>query len=251
VRRPLLFLLLLTVAAHASSDWRAAPAAAAPADSAAADSAKPPRKAPADTARAPKKSASKKSAAKRDTTAAKSAPERAAASKPLDRETRGLLFRKQWLETHLALAKEGKPYMMLDTDTGELTVLVRNVVLARFPAEGVLPGIGVERLVDGRAPGSILTKPFRWTGFEKSATAEAVEALTVTFDPPLRIDFRTSPSDFAWLRLRSKIVERLPWTKKGEGLSITLFHAPASLVAVAPVLSDSLPLLISADNASE
>ncbi|MFN0150386.1 MAG: hypothetical protein ACKVU1_06700 [bacterium] len=162
---------------------------------------------------------------------------------PKDAATRDALFRKQWLEAHLALAKAEKPYLLLDPNTGELRLLIRGVPLAAFPAEGVLAGMNLEKLAREREPYSPLVKPFVWSGFEKSATADAIGTLTVMFEPPLRIDFQTSPSDFYWMRIRRKITERLPWAKKESGLSLTLFQSAESLVSVAPVLADSFPLL--------
>ena len=69
---------------------------------------------------------------------------------------------------------------------------------------------------------SPICKPFEWVSFEKRATPEAVEALSVRFLPRLRLDFQTSPSDFYWMRLRRRIVDSLPWGKE-DGLSIMLF----------------------------
>ncbi len=178
--------------------------------------------------------------------AAKAAAETKPAAPPViprDAETREALFRKQWLEAHLALAKAEKPYLLLDPISGELRLLIRGVALAAFPAEGVLVGRNLEKLVQQKQPYSPLAKPFVWSGFEKSATADAIGTLTVMFEPPLRIDFQTSPSDFYWMRIRRKITERLPWAKKESGFSLTLFQSAESLVSVAPVLADSLPLL--------
>jgi len=169
---------------------------------------------------------------------------------PRDAATRELLFRKQWLEAHVALAKAEKPYLLLDPNSGELRLLIRGVALAEFPSEGVLPGRNLEKLVAQKLPYSPIVRPFVWSGFEKSATADAIGTLTVTFEPPLRIDFQTSPSDFAWMRIRRKIMERLPWAKKESGLSLTLFQSAESLVSVAPILADSLPLLFAPDELS-
>lgn len=166
---------------------------------------------------------------------------------PRDAATREALFRKQWLEAHVALAKAEKPYLLLDPNSGELRLLIRGVALAEFPAEGVLAGRNLEKLVHERLPYSPLVEPFVWSAFDKSATADAIETLTVTYAPPLRIDFQTSPSDFYWMRVRRKIMERLPWAKKETGLSITLFQSAESLVSVAPILADSLPLLFAPD----
>lgn len=200
----------------------------------------------ADSAAAPKKSAgakTTKSGAKSPKgAAAKDAAESAPAPIPKDAAARSALFKKQCLESHLALAKDEKPYLVLDPRSGELSLVIRALVLARYPAEATLPGRNLDRLLRQKAPSSPICKPFEWVGFEKRATPEAVEALSVRFQPHLRIDFQTSPSDFAWMRLRRKIVDSLPWGKE-EGLSIMLFHDAASLAAVAPVLADSMPLV--------
>lgn len=198
----------------------------------------------ADSVSGAKKSASAKGApnAKKSKSAAKDAAGSAPAPVPKDAAARAALFKKECLESHVALAKDEKPYLVLDPRSGELRLVIRALVLARYPAEAMLPGRNLDRMLHQKAPSSPITKPFEWVGFEKRATPEAVEALTVRFEPPLRIDFQTSPSDFYWMRLRRKIVDSLPWGKE-DGLSIMLFHDAASLAAVAPVLADSLPLV--------
>jgi hypothetical protein len=197
-----------------------------------------------DSASSQKKSAGVKNApsGKKSKSAAKDAGASAPAPVPKDAAARAELFKKECLESRVALAKEEKPYLVLDPRSGELRLEIRALVLARYPAEAMLPGRNLDRMLHQRQPSSPITKPFEWAGFEKRATAEAVEALSVRFQPPLRIDFQTSPSDFYWMRLRRKIADSLPWGKE-DGLSIMLFHDAASLAAVAPVLADSLPLV--------
>ena len=173
---------------------------------------------------------------------AKDAAASAPAPVPKDAAARSALFKKECLESHVALAKSEKPYLVLDARSGELRLVLRALVLARYPAEATLPGRNLDRLLHQKAPSSPICKPFEWVSFEKRATPEAVEALSVQFQPRLRLDFQTSPSDFYWMRLRRRIVDSLPWGKE-DGLSIMLFHDAASLAAVAPVLADSLPLV--------
>jgi hypothetical protein len=196
----------------------------------------------ADSASGTKKGAGAKTApsGKKSKSGAKDAA--ASAPVPKDAAARSALFKKECLESHVALAKDEKPYLVLDPRSGELRVVIRGLVLARYPAEATLPGRNLDRLLHQKAPSSPICKPFEWVSFEKRATPEAVEALSVQFQPRLRLDFQTSPSDFYWMRLRRRIVDSLPWGKE-DGLSIMLFHDAASLAAVAPVLADSLPLV--------
>ena len=196
--------------------------------------------APADSAASSKKSSGAKTAP--NTKKSKAATKAAPAPVPKDAAARAALFKKECLESHVELAKDEKPYLVLDPRSGELSVVIRGLTLARYPAEATLPGRNLDRMLHQKTPSSSICKPFEWVGFEKRATPEAVEALTVRFQPQLRLDFQTSPSDFYWMRLRRKIVDSLPWGKEN-GLSIMLFHDAASLAAVAPVLSDSMPLI--------
>jgi hypothetical protein len=175
--------------------------------------------------------------------AAKSGASSDSAAVPASWDARTLRFANEILATHLDLAKKEKPYFVLDPQGGELSLRIRGVVLATFPAEGTLLGHNLGGLIRRRAAGTPVTQAFTWISHTEDMAGDALAAVSVTYDPPLRLEFQTSPSDFYWRRLRYEVEERLPWRKGKRELSMILFHDPESLVTLSPLLADSLPLV--------
>jgi len=168
---------------------------------------------------------------------------------PAGRDARSLLFERDLLASQLELAQRGAPYLLLDAIKGEFKLLVSGVVLSRFPSERRLVGGRFRRALARRDPGSPLLQPFRWVGLDTGEEARGPGSLTLRLDPPLRIDFEASPSDFFWRSLRFNLGDRLGIGGKGDSaLNLVLFYQPDSLAAFAPLLADSLDVLVLPSN---
>jgi hypothetical protein len=159
-------------------------------------------------------------------------------------DERALQFERDLVAAQLALAREGPPYFFVDAVKGELRLLVSGITVSRFPAEKHLVGGRLKKALARRDPGSPLLAPFHWAGLDESETG-GKSSLGLLLDPPLRIDFEASPSDFFWRWLRFTIGDRFTGGGKNEaGMNLVLFYHPDSLAEFAPLLADSLDVLV-------
>lgn len=177
---------------------------------------------------------------------------RSASADPVsESEARRARFEHALLSSHLELATHGAPYFTLDPLAGEMSLLVSGVALSRFPAEKHLVGGRLRRLIDRKDPASVITKPFRWVGLDEGEKASGVGSLVMRLEPPLRIEFEASPSDFFWRWLRFNLVDRLGGKGKDDvAMSVVLFYPPDSLATMTPLLADSLPVLLLPNDAA-
>jgi hypothetical protein len=160
-------------------------------------------------------------------------------------------FEHELLASHLELAREGSPYFTLRPGAGDLRLLVSGVVLSRFAAEKNLVAGRLRRALERREPGSIVARPFRWEGLDAGEAAGGVGSVSLRLDPPLRLDFEASPSDFFWRWLRFNLVDRFGGKSKPEGMSVVLFYHPETLATLTPLLADTLPVLLLPEEMTE
>ena len=166
------------------------------------------------------------------------------AGEPASRDARALRFEREILATQLELARRGGPYFQIDAAKGELRLLVSGIVLSQFPSEKHLIGGRLRRALARRDTGSPLLRPFRWVGLDSGDDAGGPGSLSLRLDPTLRVEFEASPSDFFWRWLRFNLGDRFGGGKGDAGMSLVLFYQPDSLAAFAPLLSDSLDVIL-------
>lgn len=162
---------------------------------------------------------------------------------PAAEPSRRTLYEREVLASLLELADAGTPFFTLDPEAWEVRLLVNGVPLSRFPSERHLVSGRLERLLERREPGSIVSKPFRWAGLDAGPEAGGVGSYSLRLEPAVRVDFEASPSDFFWRSLRFRITDRLGGGRASDAMSAILFYPPDSLAALAPLLADSLPVL--------